>query len=189
MAFFVGDHPIVSSPHNIAFHDVLAMDRDQFSRLAEGIRVFLKAQWHDHGIPPHNCTSLDEIERDMRKLSRLDTADFLQIDSVSGIRDTIVAHGRNGAFLRSLFPNMSKSADGNAGGSSIYEYLTADPASEDGAPLCKRWHDTLNRMVHRDRMYAYSQSLKPGSVEALGAANGARWISQPRQRTLDGPLD
>jgi hypothetical protein len=74
---------------------------------------------------------------------------------------------------------MGKSGDGNADGSSIFEHLTADPETEHGAALCRRWRTTLRRIVHRDRMYEYSQSLKPNSLEALGAVHGGSWVSQP----------
>jgi hypothetical protein len=176
--FWTGEHPIIRSDLNLPIEDVRPMDALAFSQWARSVRhAFGKAL--EDGIPPHDGNSLDEIEQDMRDLSVRNTANFLRPDSETGRSDVIVAEGRNGSFLRSLFTNMSESADGNAAGASLFDFLTADENSPAGKSLCQQWEHELDRIVRRDKMYEYSKSLRPNSTESLGASNGAEWVLQP----------
>jgi hypothetical protein len=178
--FWIGEHPIVSSYLNRTFPEVLGMDDPAFATWAEAARRELGRAWREDGIPPHNGTTFDEIERDMRAISMRHTSNFLQPDSGTGCLDVIAADGRHGSFVRCLFTNMSKAADGNgAGAVSVYDYLIADGQSKKGRQLCKRWKHILTRIVRRDSMYQFSQSLKPKSVAALSATNGVNWVHQP----------
>jgi hypothetical protein len=184
MSFYIGDHPIVSSALNVNFDELLQMSDEAFAVWSGDVRTSLGTHWVQSGIPPHNGTSFDEIEKDMKRLAALDTSDFLQTDVMTGRSDVIVPSGRSGAPLRSLFPNMGKSADGNANNSSVYEYVTADPNSEPGSVICAKWHQSMNRILRKDSMYKFSSSLKPATKEALGATTGSRWVGQPYEAGL-----
>jgi hypothetical protein len=185
MSFALGSHPIVASDLNVTFKTVLEVSNQEFDAWAEAVRTYLAHCWVEQEFPPHDGTSLEEIERDMRTLSGLKTDDFLRRDAVTGWYDVIVSKGRSGAPLRSLFSNMSKSADGNGGLASIYEYLTADPATTSGAKLVRDWASSLDRIVRRDSMYRFSESLKPNTETALGASTGSKWVNQLREAGFD----
>jgi DNA methylase len=178
--FWIGEHPIVSTDLNLSFTAVLGMDDLTFAKWAEASRLALGRAWLEDAIPPHTGTTFEEIEGDMRDISLHDTSNFLEVDSVTGRSDVIAADGRHGSFLKCLFTNMGKAADGNgSGGVSIHDYLTADEQSEQGRRLAKQWRRILARIVRGDSMYQFSRSLKPESEIALGAANGVRWVQQP----------
>lgn len=132
MDFWVDEHPIIASPLNVTFHRLISMSDAAFTKWAEDSRQFLGRCWSKKGIPPHNGTSLEEIESEMRRLSLHRTYNFLQKDETTYRRDVVQPDSRYGSFLRCLFTNMSKSGDGNSDGRSLYDYLVAKKKTKSG---------------------------------------------------------
>jgi hypothetical protein len=169
--FWTDEHPICGSELNLPIEAIQAMSIPEFRAYAELVRRFLGDALAKHGVPPHNGTGVDEIERDMRlHASRSNVRLIPELGSSEA--NVIDAGGRTGAFLRCLFPNMSESADGNGDGASLSEYLTASDGKIRGRKLIRRWAKALGRLVHQDRMYVFSRSLTPAQPQAFGAANG-----------------
>jgi hypothetical protein len=176
--FWTEEHPICGSELNLSIAAIQAMSIPEFRAYAELVRRFLGDALAEHGIPPHNGTGVDAIERDMRL--HASRSNVRLIPEIGASEANVIDVGsRSGAFLRCLFPNMSESADGNGDGASLSEYLTASDGKIRGRKLIRRWAKALGRLVHQDRMYVFSRSLTPAQPQAFGAANGVEWVRQP----------
>ena len=64
--FWTDEHPICGSELNLPIEAIQAKTNAEFRVYAESVRRVLGEALAKHGIPPHNGTHIDAIERDMR---------------------------------------------------------------------------------------------------------------------------
>ena len=176
MTFWCDEHPIIASKFNVTFHRIIGMNNRDFAQWSEGVRQFLGKHWLKDDIPPHNGTSLEQIEADMRGISMHRTYDFLQIDQSTFRRDVIIPDSRYGSFLKCLFTNMYKAGDGNRDGLSIFDYLVASRRTAAGKALVTDWDKRIEVCVRYDGIYQYSDVLRRTHKQAFDAKSGTDWI-------------
>lgn len=162
MPYWTEKHPINSSALNVSFGEIRQLDEPGFRLWASRVRSELNYAWQTLGIPPHDGTSLDEIEDDMRKISTVSTSEILQYDDETHRNTVVSSNGRSGYFLRSLFSSMSKSGDGNSDGVSIHDYLTANEDTEGGQRLC----DQIGAFCPVHPFIDESDQINPGLNDA-----------------------
>ena len=171
------EHPIISDELNKTFHEVRLMSDEKFRNWSEDIRVFVGKCWEQDGIPPQNGIPLDEVERELQRLSVYPTHGLLVRDGGTYERDVIAAAGGYGSCLRNIFTNMELRGDGNSDGLSIDDYLVTTATDTEAAHrTLRRWASHFERNVKRDSLFMYSPQLRMTDPISLGAETGLEWV-------------
>ncbi len=172
-----GEHPIVGHELNKTFDKVLMMGDAQFGEWNEDVRVHLGKWWEQDGIPPMNGMPLDQMERELQRLS-ISRSCGLVLDESTYERNVLAAGQKPAQMtLRRIFTNMDMVGDGNADGLSLRDFVTtADATTDAGRKLLRRWSNHFQRNVKRDSLYQYSPQLRMRNPLAFGAETGREWV-------------
>ena len=174
-------HPIANSALNVPVGVLARFTRVQFREWAADVRQCLGAAYIERNVPPHDGTDCAVARREIKRLVSCSSESVLVCDELTGKRNVLMPRPRAGTFLRDFFPHRCESADGNADGFSLADYLTR-------GELGPKFVDKMERLVWRDRMFQLAPSLAIGAPQAYSAMNGHSWLCIPREAGLAGPL-
>lgn len=179
---------------NYTFDRVLSLSDDEFTQWIKDVRAKIIEIWDEHGIPPLNGYSRQEIIDQFNKLESHNTLDMFVLDELElDAYDTLAekrearktldrlcirnTHNKLGNACNSWFPTMMKTKIdyGNGEARSIYDYLARDDLLDAYMPYGRRH-------FKRDSFYAYSKCVKKHdtlpSIPKLAIDNAVEYIEK-----------